>query len=138
MAWFVALAVILVLVGAMIVAVARDPGPSPADVALGYEHAWDQLDFDAVYRLSGPELRDGLSRAQFVEAKRTAHREGGSQGHLVAHAGVEETRIDGDVAVVVTRLELRDGSGLRNDVGLARRAREWQVVAYTLHPTATA
>jgi hypothetical protein len=138
MAWFFALGVLLALAVAMIVAVARDPGPSPADVALGYEHAWDQLDFDAVYRLSGPELRDGLSRAEFVVAKTAAHRAGGSEGRLVRHAGVEETRIEGDVAVVVTRLDLADGAHVRNEVGLARRAREWQVVAYALRPTTSA
>jgi hypothetical protein len=134
--WWVALGIVLVLVVALIVAIARDPGPSAADVALGYEHAWDQLDFDAVFRLSGPELRDGLGRSEFVAAKRAAHRAGGSEGRLIAHVGVEESRAVGDAAVVVTHLDLRDGTHVRNEVGLARRAREWQVVAYSLRPSA--
>jgi hypothetical protein len=138
MAWWIALGIVLVLVIVTIVMVARDPGPAPEDVALGYEHAWDQLDFDAVYRLSGPELRDGLRRTEFVAAKRAAHGAGGSEGHLVAHAQVESVSSEGDAAVVVTRLDLRDGTSVRNEVGLARRSREWQVVAYALRPTADA
>jgi hypothetical protein len=138
MAWWIALGIVLALVIAMIVAVARDPGPAAADVALGYEHAWDQLDFDAVWRLSGAELRDGLGRVDFVAAKRTAHRTGGSEGHLVAQASVESVREQGDAAVVVTRLDLRDGAHVRNEVGLARRAREWEVVAYALRPASHA
>lgn len=137
-AWWIVLGILLVLVVVTVVMVARDPGPGPEDVALGYEHAWDQLDFDAVFRLSGPELRDGLRRSEFVAAKRAAHRAGGSEGHLVAHAQVESVHTDADAAVVVTRLDLRGGAQVRNEVGLARRAREWQVVAYALRPTADA
>lgn len=138
MAWWIALGIVLVLVVVTIVMVARDPGPAPEDVALGYEHAWDELDYDAVFRLSGPELRDGMRRSEFVDAKRTAHRAGGSEGHLVAHAQVESVSREGDAAVVVTRLDLRDGTHVRNEIGLARRSHEWQVVAYSLRPTADA
>ena len=61
---------------AVVVGVAKDPGPSPTDIALGYEHAWDELDFDVVYRLSGPELHDGLAKADWVAAKRAAYANG--------------------------------------------------------------
>jgi len=137
MAWWIALGIVLLLAGAMIVAVGLDSGPSAEDVALGYEHAWDQLDFDAVFSLSGPELRDGLSRADFVAAKRRAHRAGGSAGRLIAAACVDESRVAGDAAVVVTRLDLHDGAHVSNEIGLARRLREWQVVAYAMRPAPT-
>ena len=39
-------AVLLVLCLAVVVAVAKDTGPRPDDVAVSYEHAWDRLDFD--------------------------------------------------------------------------------------------
>ena len=35
----------LVLLVLMWVAIANEPGPGPADVAIGYERAWDELDF---------------------------------------------------------------------------------------------
>jgi hypothetical protein len=127
-------ALILFLVVAMIVAVARDQGATAVDVALGYELAWDRLDFDAVYRLSGSELRDGLNRDHFVEAKRAAYKQQGTLGNLIQRATVEESIERVDAATVDTCLELRDGGTVRNRVELHRRAREWLVVGYDLRP----
>ncbi len=53
-------------------AVAKNPGPSPAEIALGYEHAWDLGDFDVVYRLSGRRAarRDAQGRLRRGQAGR--------------------------------------------------------------------
>jgi len=135
-------AVVLVLVVglavALVVAVAKNPGPSPTEMALGYEHAWDGLDFDVVYRLSGPELRDGLTKAEFIAVKRAAYRSGPQLGNLVAEAIAEAETRHGDSATVMTRLTLLDASVIHNEVRLERRSRAWEVVAYELRPTPAA
>jgi hypothetical protein len=136
--WIVVVVLVIALAIALVIAVARDPGPSPAEVALAYEHAWDLLDFDVVYRLSGPELHDGQRKAEFVAAKRAAYENRRKLGHLVAEASAEAELRDGDAAAVVTRLKLRDGSTVHNEVRLLRRARAWEVVAYELRPAPAA
>jgi len=133
----VVIALVVALVVAMIVAVARDPGPAPADVAVGYEHAWDRLDFDVVYRLSGEELHDGLARGDFVAAKRAAYDAQGQLGHLIAHAAVSEEAVAGDTARIDTRLTLRDGTTVENRVLLRRRHSDWVVVGYDLRSATT-
>ena len=64
---------VIALVLALVVAVGLEPGPSPGDVAVSYELAWDRLDFDALWALSGDELRDGRSRGDFMNDKREAY-----------------------------------------------------------------
>jgi hypothetical protein len=128
---------VVALVIAMIVAVARDSGPSPADVAIGYEHAWDRLDFEVVYKLSGDELHDGLNRGDYVAAKREAYHAQGQLGHLMAHAAVREETVVGDRARIYTRLTLRDGTTVENRVLLRRRHEDWVVVGYDLRSAAT-
>ena len=61
-------------------AIAREPGPGPADVAIGYERAWDELNFGLLWDLSGAELRDGMRRDQFIAAKRPAYANAGARG----------------------------------------------------------
>lgn len=134
MIFIVVLVLVLGLAVALVVGVAKDPGPDPTDVALGFEHAWDELDFDVIYRLSGPELHDGLTKAEWIAAKRAAYANGPNLGHLVHEAAAEEASLRGDAAAVMTRLTLRDGSVVHNEVRLARRSRAWQVVAYELRP----
>jgi hypothetical protein len=136
--WIGVVVLVIALAIALVVAVARDPGPSPAEVALAYEHAWDLLDFDVVYRLSGPELHDGQRKAEFVAAKRAAYANRRKFGHLVAEATAEAERCEGDAAAVVTRLTLRDGSTVHNELRLLRRSRAWEVVAYELRPAPAA
>ena len=129
--------VIVLVVGlaiALVVAVAKNPGPSPTEIALGYEHAWDVLDFDVVYRLSGHELHDGLTKRDFVAAKRAAYSDRAAFGNLVEEAVAEADTRRGDSAAVMTRLTLRDGSVVHNEVRLERRSRAWEVVAYELRP----
>ena len=66
MALWIALGIILVLLFVLWIAFGLEPGPGPADVAVAYETAWDKLDFDLLFDLSGEELRDGLHRAEFI------------------------------------------------------------------------
>jgi hypothetical protein len=134
----VALVVVgVVIVGlcvALVAVVTVDPGPSPVDVALAYEQAWDNLDFESLWSLSGDELRDGLSRPEFVAAKRAAYeRQAGLRGladRVVADA-VSEGR---GFALVHTRVELRDGGSAADALQLTKRGGRWLVVAYELEP----
>jgi hypothetical protein len=127
--------VILVLALAVVVAIARDRGPGPGDVAVAYELAWDHLDFESVFTLSGAELRDGLDRRGFIAAKRTAYEQRHSLGGLVERVGIDQEASVGDAAVAITGVELRDGTVVHNRVELARRTGRWQVVAYRLEPS---
>jgi hypothetical protein len=134
-------AVVAVLVVALIVAsgiaISRDPGPTPADVALGYEIAWDRLDFETLWVLSTSELRDGRTREEFVAAKRAAYRDQPGLRRLARHVLVEEATAGPHVAVVITSVELRDGSSLRDELKLVRRAGRWQVLSYGLRAPVT-
>jgi hypothetical protein len=133
-------AVVVVLVVALIVAagiaISRDPGPSPAEVALAYELAWDRLDFETLWALSTLELRDGRARDEFVTAKRAAYRDQPDLRRLARHVAVEESTAGPHVAVVITSVELRDGSALRDELKLVRRSGRWQVLTYGLRAPA--
>lgn len=120
------------LIVALVVAVGRDPGPAPADVAVAYEGAWDRLDFDALWTLSGAELRDGMDRRAYATAKRTAYAARPDLGGLTEAVEVESVESTRDLAVVRTRLVLRTGEDTRNEVELARRSERWVVVGYRL------
>ena len=136
----IVLGAVVVLSIALVVAVARDRGPGPEDVAVSYEYAWDRLDFDVLWTLSATELRDGLARAQAVAAKRAAYEHQHALRGLVAHVGVDALTgsTSGDVALITTRVDLRDGSTVHNVVQLVRRSSRWQVAAYRLAPTSSA
>jgi len=128
----IAIGVILLLLGYLFYAIAHEKGPGAPDVAIGYERAWDELNFGLLWDLSGPELRDGLRRDQFIEAKRRAYK--------TAHRGrvAEKIEIDTFVegnqsALVVTRVT-SEGATVRNDVLMERRANGWTVVGYSLRP----
>jgi hypothetical protein len=127
-------AILLLLCLAVVVAIAKDRGPSPDDVAVSYEHGWDRLDFDALWTLSAAELRDGLDRRQFVAAKRAAYADKQELRGLAAGITVDDSIARRDNAVVTTRVQLRDGSVVHNHVQLVRRSSKWQVVAYAMVP----
>ena len=117
---------------ALVLGIATNRGPGPTEVALGYEHAWDQLDFTAIWTLCGSELRDGLDRGAFVAAKRAAY--ASQRLHALAEEiTVEQAVTQDDVAAVQTMLRLRDGQVVRNDVHLVRRGGVWCVVDYALY-----
>ena len=63
----VVITLVVLLAIAVVVGVARDPGPDPADVAIGYARALGAGDFDAVYRLIDAELLDGRNRVECIE-----------------------------------------------------------------------
>lgn len=131
----VALLVVVLIVAAG-VAISRDPGPSPSEVALGYEHAWDRLDFETLWSLSTSELRDGRTRGDFIADKRTAYRDRPELRRLARHVAVEEATAGPHVAVVITSVELHDGSRLRDELKLVRRGGRWQVLTYRLRTPA--
>jgi hypothetical protein len=130
MALAIAIVLVFVLLGILWTAFAREQGPAAADVAIAYENAWDQLDFDLLYDLSGDELRDGLGRKQFVAAKKAAYT-GDRHGRLGAEVAVEESMSTGQTALVVTRVTTSEGS-VRNNVMLEHRPNGWLVVKYSI------
>lgn len=129
----VVLTAIVALCIALVVAVARDRGPSPGDVAVAYELAWDRLDFETLWTLSGPELRDGRAKDEFVADKRKAYEHNTGLTGLAHEVGLEDVVAGDEVAAVRTRIELRDGNVVRNELHLVRRDQRWEVVTYELH-----
>ena len=130
-ALIVAMSVLLCLLFFMWVAVGREPGPAPVDVAIAYERAWDELDFNLLYDLSGPGLRDGLRRDQFIAAKRAAYARPESRKRIGADITVETSVAGHQSALVVTRV-VADGSPVRNNVMLEHTANGWLVIGYSL------
>ena len=115
----------------LFVAVAKSGGPSPADTAIAYEHAWDRLDFATLWNLSGPNLRDGRTRDQFVRDKLAAyeHEAHGLAG-LVQSVHPEKVDINGPVARVLARLKLHSGESVVDEMLLERIGPAWHVTAY--------
>jgi hypothetical protein len=128
----VALSIVGVLLIFLFVAFVHEKPPSPADVAIAYERAWDHLDFSMLFDLSGAELRDGMRRDAFIAAKREAY---GDQEHRRLGAQIDiDTAVTGhDTSLVVTRVSTEGGS-VRNNVLLERRGGSWVVVGYNLRP----
>jgi len=117
----------------LVVAVAKAGAPGPADTAVAYEHAWDRLDFSTLWNLSGPGLRDGRTRDQFVRDKLTAYQgESGALAGLVRTVEPERVDVNGPVARVLTRLRLHSGETLVDELLLERVGPSWQVTAYHL------
>jgi hypothetical protein len=127
-------AAVVLLCVALVVLVAVNTGPSAAEVALAYEHAWDRLDFEALWSLSGAELRDGLDREPFIAAKRAAYHAQPALRGIADTVAVDVVSEDRGFAVVHTRVELRDGGCAADALQLAKRAGRWLVVAYELEP----
>jgi hypothetical protein len=132
----VVVVVIFVLILAFVLAVAREQGPPPSDVALAYELAWDHLDFESLWAVSGDELRDGLGRREFVAAKVAAYAQQARLSHLAREIVIENVDQRGDLAVVRTRVELFDGDVAHNELHLVRRVGRWTVVEYRLRSDA--
>lgn len=124
-----------VLLVALVLAVAFERGPTPGDVALAYELAWDRLDFPTLWSLSSGGLRDGRNRNDFVADKQAAYR-----GQPRLRAVVEQVEIEAvaqlgqRVASVLTRLDLRDEPSVRNEIRMQRIHGAWRVVSYALRP----
>jgi|SRR5688572_24875998 hypothetical protein len=122
----------------LIVAVAKAGAPSPADTAVAYEHAWDRLDFATLWNLSGPNLRDGRTRDQFVRDKLAAYEgEVPRLSGLVRSVEPEQVDVNGPVARVLARLQLHSGETVVDEMLLERIGPAWHVTAYHLasgHP----
>ena len=115
----------------LFVAVAKAGGPGPADTAVAYEHAWDRLDFATLWNLSGPNLRDGRTRDQFVRDKVAAYQhEAQGLAGLVQSIHPEKVDINGPVARVLARLELHSGESVVDEMLLERIGPAWHVTAY--------
>jgi hypothetical protein len=125
---------VIALVLALVVAVGVEPGPDPGEVAVAYELAWDRLDFDALWTLSGVELRDGRSRAEFIADKHEAYEGQRALAGLASDVQLDEVMVGSELAAVRTRVLLRDGTVVRNQVQLALRDGTWKVIAYHLEP----
>jgi hypothetical protein len=128
--------VVLALAITVVVVIAKDRGPGPGEVAVAYELAWDRLDFESLYTLSGSELRDGLDRRGFIAAKRSAYARQPDLGGLVERVGVDQVANSREAAVAITTVELHDQAVVHNRVEMTRRNGRWQVVAYQLEPSA--
>jgi hypothetical protein len=128
--------VVLALTIAVVVVIAKDRGPGPGDVAVAYELAWDRLDFESLFTLSGSELRDGLDRRGFIAAKRSAYAQQHDLGGLVERVGIDQVANTRDAAVAITEIELRDRAVVHNRIEMSRRSGRWHVVAYGLEPSA--
>jgi hypothetical protein len=128
--------VVLALAITVVVVIAKDRGPGPGEVAVAYELAWDRLDFESLYTLSGSELRDGLDRRGFIAAKRSAYKQQHDLGGLVERVGVDQVANSREAAVAITAVELHDQAVVHNRVEMTRRNGRWQVVAYRLEPSA--
>jgi len=130
----IAMGVVALLLLFMWIAVRREPGPGPSDVAIAYERAWNDLDFNLLYDLSGEEMRDGLRRERFVRAKQSALGDARTRGkHPRAAVTVETTIAGHQTALVVTSVTSGDAH-VHNNVVLEKRANGWVVVGYTLRP----
>ena len=129
----IAVVIIFFLMVSMWVAIGIEKGPSPADVAIAYERAWDELDFVLLYELSGNELRAGMRKDQFVAAKRAAYARTENTERLAARIEVDTSVVGHETSMIVTRVSIGDGS-VRNNVILERRANGWVVVSYSLRP----
>ena len=128
----VAIGIIVLLLIFMLYAVAHEKGPGAPDVAIGYERAWDELNFGLLWDLSGPELRDGLRRDQFIEAKRKAY--ANVHRNRVAEKIEIDTFVEGNQSALVVTRVTSEGTTVRNDVLMERRANGWTVVGYSLRP----
>jgi hypothetical protein len=132
------IAVMVIIFGLLVfmwVSIGREPGPSAADVAIAYERAWDDLDFDLLYDLSGDEMRDGMRKERFVAAKKAAYAANPAPRHLGATVNIDTSIAGHQTALVVTRVDAPDGS-IRNNVMLEHRSNGWVVVGYSLRPDA--
>ncbi len=115
----------------LVVAVGMAGGPGPADTAVAYEYAWDRLDFATLWNLSGPNLRDGRTRDQFIRDKAAAYeQEAHGLAGLVQSVHPEKVDINGPVARVLARLELHSGESVVDEMLLERIGPAWHVTAY--------
>jgi hypothetical protein len=133
----VPLVIVGVLIGALgiflLVALALQKTGSPEDVAVAYELAWDRLDFERLWELSGDGLRDGRTRELFLADKQAAYApDAPAMTGLVRRATVESLEVDKGHAIARTELDLADDTTFRNELYLKRHGGNWKVEIYRL------
>ena len=117
--------ILVVLLGlSVIVAVGRDRGPTPTDVAIGYGAALAARDFDAVYRMTNPEVLHGRNRLEWIAEQETQP----SAARRRSSVAVQSAVVSGDAARVVLSI---DDAGAIAVVELVERQRIWVVAAFT-------
>lgn len=116
----------------LLVRLARDPGPDPAEMAVSYELAWDRLDFSTLWQLSAPSLRNGRTRDRFLADQRAAYSVGREWRNLVLRAIPDEVEVAGESARVLVRLALRSGQAVVDEVLLERAGGPWRVASCRL------
>jgi hypothetical protein len=124
--------VVLALFVVMLVGIARSGSPPPGEVAIAYELAWDRFEFDVVWDLSGPLMRDGRTRAEFAADKGAAYAAHPQLRGLVDGVAVRHVEVDDDRARVTTALSLRDGGELVDELLMRRDDGTWRVEGYHL------
>ena len=107
--------VIFALVITLVVIFAREPGPTPTDIAISYELAWDRLDFDTLWSLSGPELRDGLDKREYIAAKARAYEGRHELRNLADHVDIDEANVGIGHAQCTVGVDLREHVSLPRD-----------------------
>jgi hypothetical protein len=123
----VTVAVVLILVIGLalsvVIAVARDPGARPEDVAIGYARALADGDFDAVYTMTDDRVLHGTNRPRWVGAQRARPR-----AAIVREAvRARSIEVDGDGACIVLDVDTVGGQA---QVELALRQRIWTVASF--------
>lgn len=136
--WPLWLAICLALVFCVIalVVIGLDDGIPPDELALGYEYAWDRLDFDAIWAMSTPELRQDRSRDRFVADKRQAIKAGHPTGTL-SHVELSPVQQQRYRVLYRSTLHLIDGSTFNNEILVVRHPGSWLVAEYHSQLTAT-
>ena len=120
----VVITLVVLLAGGLVIAVARDAGPTPTDVAIGYGSALAHGDFDAVYRMTDPDVLHGRNRLQWI-----AEQEGVARPRIEALTlAARSTVVTGETARVVLTTDENGGTAT---VELVCCARIWVVTAFT-------
>jgi hypothetical protein len=133
----VPIVVVGILIGALgiflLVALAKQPTSAPEEVAVAYELAWDRLDFQRLWELSGDGLRDGRTREVFLADKQAAYSGGPTAlTGLILRATVESLEVRKGHAIARTELDLADDTTFRNELYLKRQGGNWKVEVYRL------
>ena len=113
-------------------------GPSAPDVAIGYERAWDELNFGLLWDLSRPGAprRPAARSVHRGEAPAYAQR-GSTAGSPSASRSTRSSR-GHQTALVVTRVTRRGRERPQRRIARATRANGWTVVGYSLRPAGAA
>ena len=120
MTMVIVLSLVVLLGFSVVLGVARDPGPTPTDVAIGYARALANRDFDALYRMTDDDILRGRNRPQWMAEQAARPQLAMVVGAVAAQSTVE---VGDDARVGLTV----DSIGTTVTVDLVRRQRVWVV-----------